>query len=213
MEEHLSSCEECRALLEDFSEIQQAAKDLSDQSPPRDLWPGISRAIRRGLVEDPEVIRLYPGVREPSTPSRPVFRLSPVQAAAAGLVLALVSGGIGLQMGRAPAAEAPTAVEAEASWVSLVGETSPQLAGAAREVAELERLLAVHRSDLDPETVRILEKNLGVIDQAIRESVAALRADPGNQFLESHLERAIQAKADYLRTAASIMAPAAGGVG
>jgi anti-sigma factor RsiW len=207
LEEHLAACDECHALLNDLSELQRMARDLTDQFPPKDLWPGIARAIRRDATQDAEVIRLYPGFQQPAEPAPRTFRLSLPQAAAAGLVLAVLSGALGLRMGSAPAQEAVVAVEAQASWVSLVGEASPGLVGSAREVAQLEQILQQHDAELDPATIRILEKNLGVIDRAIRESVAALMADPGNRFLEGHLERAIQAKGDYLRTAALLMAP------
>jgi hypothetical protein len=53
--------------------------------------------------------------------------------------------------------------------------------------------------------VRILEKNLAVIDRAIRESVAALAVDPGNEFLVDHLEGAYRRKVDYLREATALL--------
>jgi hypothetical protein len=208
MEEHLSGCQDCQALVRDLSTIRELARELPDQLPPSDLWPRISRAIRRGEDREPDVIRLFPVKSPAPAPRRRSFRLSPVHAAAAGLILALVSGAVGVRMGSGVSSQPGVATqEAEASWVSLVGTASPQLEGSAREVADLEAVLQGHRGELDPETVRILEKNLGVIDEAIREAVAALRADPGNQFLETHLERAIQAKGQYLRTAASLVAP------
>jgi len=71
----------------------------------------------------------------------------------------------------------------------------------AMEAAQLEALLAQHRDGMDPETARILEKNLGIIDRAIQESVKALQSDPGNSFLESHLARSVETKASYLREA------------
>jgi len=95
--------------------------------------------------------------------------------------------------------------QTEVTWVSLVGEASPDLETSAREVARLEAILAGNRGDLDVNTARILEKNLDVIDHAIRESLAALRADPGNRFLETHLERSIHTKGEYLRDAALLV--------
>ena len=88
-----------------------------------------------------------------------------------------------------------------APWVELVSQASPGIGNAAREAAQLEALLAQHRDGMDPETARILEKNLGIIDRAIQESVKALQSDPGNSFLESHLARSVETKASYLREA------------
>ena len=91
--------------------------------------------------------------------------------------------------------------------MAMVSQASPSLDGPAREVARLESLLDSHRSELDPATIMVLERNLDVIDQAIRDCVRALEADPENRFLESHLAQAMETKASYLREAASFVAP------
>jgi hypothetical protein len=138
---------------------------------------------------------------------RRTFRLSIPQAVAASLLLALASGLAGVSMGRAPVAEIATGPESPASWVSVVGEASPELEGPAREVARLEEIFSRHREDLEPGTVETLERSLRVIDRAIQESLEALRTDPGNRFLTEHLERAILAKGDYLRDASLLLDP------
>ncbi len=68
----------------------------------------------------------------------------------------------------------------------------------------MEALLSEHRDELDPNTVRILEKNLGIIDRAIQESGEALAGDPGNEYLREHLDRAVRRKVAYLRDASLI---------
>jgi hypothetical protein len=74
------------------------------------------------------------------------------------------------------------------------------------ELASLEAVLEQARSRLAPNTVRILEKNLGVIERAIQESRRALEVDPGNEYLRQHLDRAYRDKADFLREVAYITA-------
>jgi hypothetical protein len=202
LEEHLRGCQECARLLDDLERIRTQAGNLPARYPSRDLWPGIRRAIQEDAVRDPDVIRLHPGE---IYRRRGSFRLSLPQAAAAGLVLALLSAAVGARVGSEPAPDPVVTVPTEASWVSLVREASPGLEGSALEVARLEDMLERNRENLDPATAGILEKNLGVIDQAIRESLAALRSDPGNRFLETHLERSIRAKGDYLRDAAVLV--------
>jgi anti-sigma factor RsiW len=213
VEDHLSRCRDCRTLLDELSQIKRMARDLSELSPPRDLWPRIQEGIQNPDASSTDVIRLYPEARRASKAARRGFRLSLPQAAAAGLVLALLSGALGARLGsRSEPQTAATSVE-EASWVTQVSLTSPRLESSAREVARLEEVLAQHRGELDPTTIQILERNLRVIDRAIEESLQALEGDPGNQFLESHLERAIQAKGDYLRTATLLAAPQPEGMG
>jgi hypothetical protein len=89
----------------------------------------------------------------------------------------------------------------------MVMEADPALEGTVREVAQLETALTVHRERLDPMTVEVLERNLAAIDRAIQESVMALQSDPGNRFLMENIERAVSARADYVRDATRILNP------
>ncbi len=207
LEEHLEGCGACRSLVSELEEIRRGARELPDLLPPRDLWPGIARAIEAGRGAEAGVIPLHPSPSRRYPEGTGTFGLSYPRAAAAGVVLALCSGLIGAALSRASSpASLPPAAETPA-WVRQVGSASPELESSAREVARLEELLARYRESLDPGTVRILEKGMGVIDQAIQESLAALELDPGNQFLRVHLRQSLQAKADYLRDATSLVAP------
>ncbi|MGW8267862.1 MAG: anti-sigma factor family protein [Longimicrobiales bacterium] len=208
LEAHLAECAGCSALLRELEKVRVRAKTLPDRFPTRDLWPGIERGIRQGEAGDPQVIRLHPSAATPS-PAREErgFRLSYVQAAAAGLVLALFSGALGGLLFAGSRPPVPDAVATAAPWAELVRLAGPDLGETAREAARLEDLLAGYGSELDPNTARILENNLGVIDQAIRESVRALEADPGNAFLKNHLARSVEAKANYLKEATAFVAP------
>ncbi len=73
-----------------------------------------------------------------------------------------------------------------------------------RAVTDLERTLVEQRDELDPRTIVIIERNLAVIDEAIRQARAALDADPANTFLNSHLADARRRKLELLRRATSI---------
>ena len=74
------------------------------------------------------------------------------------------------------------------------------------ELASLEEVLEGARSSLDPNTVRVIERNLAVIEQAIADSQQALALDPENEFLTEHLERVYERKIEYLRDAARVVA-------
>jgi len=63
----------------------------------------------------------------------------------------------------------------------------------------LEATLNDYRERLQPETVARVERNLQVIDRAIRESLEALDADPGSALLRSLADRALQRKVEFLR--------------
>jgi len=68
----------------------------------------------------------------------------------------------------------------------------------------LERVLAQGRGRLDTATVRVIEKNLGIIDRAIRDAQSALAADPANSYLNLHLAQEMRRKLELLRQAAAL---------
>jgi hypothetical protein len=75
----------------------------------------------------------------------------------------------------------------------------------AAAVADLERVLADGRGQLDSTTVRIIELNLAAIDQAIAQAQRALDADPANLYLNTHLAATMRRKLDLLRQAAALV--------
>ena len=216
LQAHLSECEACSSLLQDLQGIRRQARELPDCLPSRDLWPGIARAIEEETVRDPDVIRLLPGGALGVQPKRRGIHLSVPQAVAAGLALVMFSGAVGAGLGHGTGSLAGSqmasvqeeaAPEALSSWASMVGEARPSLEATALEVVRLERVLAEHGDRMNPGTAQVLERNLSIIDRAIRESVSALEADPGNRFLENNLERAVVAKGEYLRDATLLVVP------
>ncbi len=69
---------------------------------------------------------------------------------------------------------------------------------------DLERALAARRDQLDTATVRVLEENLGIIDQAISEARAALAEDPANAYLNAHLAATMWRKVHFLQKMAAV---------
>ena len=204
LDDHLSECGSCREALAGLRDVVARARELGPVEPERDLWPGIAGAIgappRRA---EGDVIALPGTVRRPR---RMGVYLTVPQLAAAAAVLVLFSGaatwwaGAGVAVrGGSPAAPAGSA----AVFAADAPGPSPELA---RELASLEAALDAARASLDPNTVRIVEKNLAVIQRAIDESLRALEVDPGNPFLRDHLEQAYREKADFLREATRMAA-------
>lgn len=70
------------------------------------------------------------------------------------------------------------------------------------EITTLRSALDARRSQLDPATVKTIEQNLRVIDNAIAQSRAALTKDPKSRFLGNQLDRSLAKKTDLLRAAA-----------
>lgn len=205
LEAHLSGCGECRGVLEDLRAVVARAGDLEDSPPESDLWAGLAQAIKAAPQEDDQVIDLSTR-RAGSTPVEVDRRvkLTVLQLVAASVVMMMASGALAWSLrpvaqGSASAGELQPAVVLPASLADR-----PNLSGYTQEVAQLEALISEHRDELTPNTVRILEKNLAIIDRAIEESSEALATDPGNEYLLEHLGRAFERKVDYLRNASLI---------
>jgi hypothetical protein len=71
-------------------------------------------------------------------------------------------------------------------------------------VDDLTRVLEAKRGQMQPETVRTLETNLRIIDQAIAESRAALEKDPNSRELIQMLGATYDAKVKMLRQAVEL---------
>ena len=75
-----------------------------------------------------------------------------------------------------------------------------------REILRLRRLINERRAQLDTATVGVIERNLLIIDQAIRESRAALARDPASALLNEQLNNALEQKVELMR--AAVLLPA-----
>jgi hypothetical protein len=73
-----------------------------------------------------------------------------------------------------------------------------------REIEMLQRIVTQRRTQLDSSTVRIIERNLQIIDAAIDQSRAALAMDPASHMLDQQLTHALDKKVELLRTAAML---------
>lgn len=200
LEAHLDECAACSSTLADLRDVVDQAASLENRPPERDLWPAIAaRLEERG----PVVVPL-----ETRRSARSRYRLSLPQLAAAVLAALLIG-----------VAGAWFAIEREQPGVPTVAEgpadpsdepgTSPfvpvsESAGGvsyAEAVAELEAMLEQRRDRLDPETLRAVEQNLAIIDQAISEIRAALEQNPDDPYLNRHLATTMKRKVDVLRQA------------
>ena len=76
----------------------------------------------------------------------------------------------------------------------------------AGEINQLQTVLDQRRSQLDPETVKVVEDNLKLIDTAVGRARSALSKDPASGFLMRQLDGVLQKKVELLRTVALLPA-------
>lgn len=204
LEAHLRTCTECAHVLDELRAVVTRARGLRDTSPRKDPWRGIERAIASLPQEDGRVFD-FSARLESIDPLEDDGRLhlSMSQVVAASLIL--IVGSAAASWALVPRAGGGTVGE-DTGIAALVRTSLPAGVGNgySEELARLETLISAHREELDPNTVRILEKNLAIIDRAIAESGQALAADPGNEYLKEHLDMAVRRKVDYLREASLI---------
>lgn len=192
LEARLQASPELARLLEELRAVRDRGRHMGPIEPPRDLWPALEARLG-GRV--PGGLTLQTGA------GRRTFRFSVPQLAAASLVLALLSGGGGMMLARR-APSAPEAVAAAGAGPAAVpvrvSIPIPDAEPLSRELARLEEELEARRGRMDERTRVTVDRSLGVIERAIRESIAALEADPGNEYVEDHLRAALDRKRDLL---------------
>jgi hypothetical protein len=103
---------------------------------------------------------------------------------------------VGSPRGPRPAPRAPASL---ASNQPSIAATLEPVYG--REIARLRRIIDERRGLLDTATVGVIERNLMIIDKAIRESRAALTRDPASALLNEQLNNALEQKVELMRAA------------
>ena len=209
-EAHLAECAGCREVLADLRMVISTARGDAERRPTADLWPGVlariaPAAAASGVPFDGRARASAP----PSQPRSYSFTLSQL-ALAASLLIAVSAGVAYLAAGRASvASRAPEPTIQAYAEPLLPPSAAVERANFAdvqydQAVLDLEKVLVDMRDELNPQTVRVIERNLAAIDQAIAEARAALDADPANTFLNSHLADARRKKLELLRRATMI---------
>lgn len=198
-ERHRADCAECQVLWTELEAISAEAAQLPLLTPSRDLWSGIDARITGS-----------------ASAKRPFYRSQIFRLAMAASLLVAVSSAVTWQLasrgGSLPAATVALGDGAPDGTVDAVSAEMHQTSFSAsvtqmdREIATLESILTERRSELDPQTVDVLERNLALIDAAIAESRDALAADPASQFLAQRFTRAYTSKLTLLRGAAQLPA-------
>jgi negative regulator of sigma E activity len=225
-ETHLTECADCRQVLHELQSVVSAARADTDRNPATDLWPGILARIGgvgSAALDSAQAREAEPHYRDSENPrlwgrasARPTrtqitFSL-PQLALAASLLIAVSAGVSYVAAGRGVTRPAPAPQEnpIQAMAEPMMPPSSDVVpANFAdeqfdRAVADLERILVEQRDELDPRTIVVIERNLTIIDEAIRQARAALNADPANTFLNSHLADARRRKLELLRRATNI---------
>jgi anti-sigma factor RsiW len=202
VERHLASCAECRALVADLREIRRVAGSLDLREPPVRAWGRIERAIRlEGEHSAERASGLQSLLRSKATWTW--------MAAAAVLVLAVVTGVRYTPRSTTtgtPATQCNGAnVQAGGDAAHVEAELRQAAAHYENAIKGLEQIANAEQGELDPRTAATLQKNLSVIDQAISESRAALRAEPTSEPAQQSLIDSFKTKMALLQDTVALI--------
>jgi hypothetical protein len=183
VEQHLATCDDCRRLASDLAEIRRAAGALDLREPPARVWSRVERAI--------QLERQHASDAATTQPVRKEWRWNAAAAALAAAAVLVVATAVGLRFGML------TRHPSDANVATTDAGTAPPDGSVPAEVVEaelraaeshydraikgLEQIASAEQGALDPKTAATLQKNLAVIDQAISESRAAIRAQPTSE--------------------------------
>jgi tetratricopeptide (TPR) repeat protein len=178
IKEHCSECDACRALSADLFAIRQTAGALERHQPSPHIWNVISRKTTR---------------RSPMW--------IPLASAAALMLAAGSTGWIYMHSHRtAPADRDVTELAQNAESELQQAEQHYEKA-----IAALEQLTANKQDALDPHVAQALTQSLQTIDQAIADSRAALKTNPGSGVAQASLLEALRMKMSVLQETVSLI--------
>jgi anti-sigma factor RsiW len=203
--EHVDQCADCRALLSDFVELQRLVAALPPLEPPPRVWSRLEAASESYAPSgfDPRkklrssVVALAGAARRivagpaagghqlQDRVGHPVWGYLLGVATAAILALATVGG---LQQWRSQvtstsSSEGTTAQSVEAELRAAEEHYQNAIAG----LEKIAEIAGASTSGLDPRTLATLRENLAIVDRAIDESRAALRAQPDSDTARQSL--------------------------
>jgi hypothetical protein len=187
--EHLRGCAECRAEEARLRALLAAAAALPREVvPERDLWPTIAARIGGGSVVAGNFAPLGRGWR--------VGRDLLAAAASVVIVAAVV---LVVSQGRRVGSDSEWR-KAPSGTVRLAGFELDSVRGSFTKARqELVSLIDARRSALTPDTIKVVDENLRVIDTAVERIETALKLDPGNRELTTLLVATYRQEVDLLR--------------
>jgi anti-sigma factor RsiW len=199
-ERHAVECQECRTTLNQLGSLRTWAEGYEGLPTSEAVWVRVREGIksRSGGAKVVSIQEARPRWRQ--------LRFAVPLALAATMALGVV--GVGSWwLGRVTAPRHEIVVSTLPARLLTTSSQSQALLAAERygaAIAQLEQALLTNGGQLDTATVRILTRNLAVIDRAIRQAREALATDPGSAYLADHYTNMMQRKLTLLRRAASV---------
>jgi anti-sigma factor RsiW len=189
IDRHLDGCPACRALVGDFLDLRRASAALEVMEPPPRTWSRIAVMIDTG--------------RSATRSTTGSHRLTTSWLAAAAAIVLATGGLWTIRASRRTAETGPAA--GTSSTQSIEAELVQAEQHYQKAISGLQEIADAESGSLDPMTAATLQKNLGVVDQAISESRAALHAQPNSGPARASLLESFRAKVDLLQNTIALI--------
>jgi hypothetical protein len=161
-----------------------------------------ARSLRPG--SDARLAAATPALQTQATnPATPGATTAPAESAAVGIAQNTPDRTDGARLAQRSTETSRSGVPATLARQNQSGPVQPD-AVYGREIALLQNIVKQRKTQLDSSTVAVIQKNLDIIDAAIRQSRAALARDPASRMLNQQLTHALDKKVELLRTAAML---------
>jgi anti-sigma factor RsiW len=199
VELHIGHCEVCKQeerLLRKF--IEEAGDLPKGITPSRDLWPGVAARIRKGEIPKP----IFGKIRSGS-----LWSNRGLIAAAAVLVVVIATALTTTIINNrripqvSPIEQSPIAIVPTAAMPADYQSAQLEYQQA---TVKLLGMLNERRHTLSPETLAVVDENIRIIDQAIKEIREALEKEPGSPQLNTLLLATYKQEVELLKWVAQL---------
>jgi len=201
VERHLEGCANCRALVEDLRSVRAAAFMLDRREPKPETWTKLRAAMAAEPAPKGRLLSLSRRSLGISGPGRANWAVW--LGAAAALILATIIGVMPLLNRPARPHDDNAAATQQADEPATVESVTAEFEAAEKHyqkaIDDLQTIANKDTGELDPSVAAVLQKNLGVIDQAISESRDALKSQPSSTNAQNGLFDALRTKVALLQ--------------
>ena len=205
LQQHLEQCAACSALLADLQRIHDLAASLDQPAPPDGVWLQVVGRLRQeGRVQAPPPVAT---VHRSRTALLAIAAGLIVTVGASLMVLLPIFDGAPQteQAATQPATEAGGDSDATGDVQSIEDHFRIAEQHMQTGIAKLEEAAKAQEPEIDAQTASMLRKNLELIDQAIAESRAALKAEPQSTIARDSLFNALRRKVTLLQETVALM--------
>ncbi len=186
LRDHLSNCNRCRKLFDDYKKMLDGARSLETVEPGSDIWPQIEICLSDQLSS-----------RLRNTPASPSSGFSVFRKACYGVAAAMILI-VAIMLLRHESPQKSYLIKSEQLHLTAMKRIAEAERSYQKAIEALNRVVDARRESLDPALAAVLEKNIALIDDSIRVCREAIKERPGDLEVRKYLLVCYRRKVDLL---------------